>query len=415
MKKFALLSGVLALVASPLLAADVWPEFRGPTGDGHAQAEGLPVEFDGETNVTWATAIHGEGWSSPVVWGQQVWLTTASTDGKQLYAVCLDLQSGQVLHDKKLFDVAEPAEKHAMNSYASPTPLVEEGRVFIHFGSDGTACLDSQTGEVLWTRRDLPCNHFRGAGSSPISFEDTLILHYDGFDVQYVVALDKATGTTRWRRDREIDFRTENGDFKKAYATPIVIEVDGQPQLISPASKAAEAYDPRTGERLWWVRYDQFSATARPLYDGERVYINTGFGKAELVAVRPAGRGDVTDTHVDWVATKSIPSKGSQLLVDGLMYMVHDGGVASCLDAATGAIVWQHRLGGQYSASPIYADGKIYLFSHEGKATVIAPGRSYQELASNQFPSGFMASPAVVDNALIVRSKTHVYRIEKQD
>jgi outer membrane protein assembly factor BamB len=411
----------VCLLAATLLGAGLsaaeptrlWPQFRGPMTDGHAEAKGLPTTFSDSQNVVWKTPVHGQGWSSPVIWGNQVWMTTATPNGKEMFAVCLDKTTGEVVHDIKLFDVAEPREKHAMNSYASPTPVIEEGRVFVHFGSYGTACLDTATGKTLWKRDDLPCNHWRGPGSSPISFKDWIIIHYDGFDFQYVVALDKATGETVWRHDRTIDFATDNGDFKKAYATPLVIEVAGRTQLISPASKATVAYDPLTGEPIWWVTYDQFSATARPIYDGEFVYINTGFSRAELLAVRPTGEGDVTSSHVEWKATKSVPSKGSQLLVDGLIYMMHDAGVATCLDAKTGDVVWQERVKGQFSASPIYADGKIYFCSHEGKVIVLAPGREYQQLAENEFPDGFMSSPAVVDNALFLRSKTSVYRIEK--
>lgn len=415
------ISAPVCLLASLLFGATlsaaepthVWPQFRGPMTDGHAEASGLPVTFSDSQNVVWKTPVHGQGWSSPVIWGNQVWMTTATPDGKEMFAVCLDKTTGEVVHDIKLFDVAEPREKHAMNSYASPTPVVEEGRVFVHFGSYGTACLDTATGKTLWKRDDLPCNHWRGPGSSPISFKDWIIIHYDGFDFQYVVALDKATGETVWRHDRTIEFNTDNGDFKKAYATPLIIEVNGRAQLISPASKATVAYDPLTGEPIWWVTYAQFSATARPIYDGEFVYINTGFSRAELLAVRPTGEGDVTSSHVEWKATKSVPSKGSQLLVDGLIYMMHDAGVATCLDAKTGDVVWQERVKGQFSASPIYADGKIYFCSHEGKVIVLAPGREYQQLAENEFPDGFMSSPAVVDNALFLRSKTSVYRIEK--
>ena len=211
--------------------------------------------------------------------------------------------------DAKLFDVAQPEDTQKYNSFASPTPVIEEGRVYVHFGSYGTAALDTATGKPLWTRRDLPCNHWRGPGSSPILYEDLLIVHLDGYDLQYVVALDKKTGRTVWKADRTHDYQTDDGDQKKGFATPIVIEAAGRSQLISPAAKAVVSLDPLTGRELWRVRYEQHSAATRPLFAHGLVYVDTGFSKADLLAIRPDGRGDVTATHVAWKATKGIGAK----------------------------------------------------------------------------------------------------------
>ena len=338
MKPFECVGPLLLVFSTTLLGADGnWPQFRGPEGNGHAQATGLATVWSESENISWKTPIHGRGWSSPVVWQNQVWLTTATEDGRQLFALCVDANSGNILHDLPLFQVAHPDEIHVTNSYASPTPVLEPGRVYVHFGTYGTACLDTSTGQILWQRRDLPCNHWRGPGSSPILFEDLLIVNFDGFDQQYVVALDKNTGQTRWKTDRNIDFQTDDGDLKKAFCTPTIISVQGQLQLISPAAKAAIAYDPRTGRELWRLRYDNHSATARPLFGHGLLFINSGFSKAELLAVRPGTTGDVTDTHVAWKTDRSIGSKPSHLLVDDLLYVVHDQGTASCLDALTGA------------------------------------------------------------------------------
>ena len=398
---------------SALLADTNWPEFQGPRANNHSDSTDLPTNWSETENVKWKADIHGRGWSSPVIWGNQIWMCTATEDGKDMSALCIALDSGKTIYDLALFHNAEPRFCHLMNSYASCTPAIEEGRVYLHFGSYGTACVDTATGKTLWARRDLPCNHWRGPGSSPILFEDTLIIHYDGYDHQYIVSLSKTTGETVWKKDRNIDFQTDNGDMKKAYCTPLLIEVAGTLQLVSPAAKATIAYNPTNGDEIWKVRYDQHSATARPIFDGKRLYLNTGFGKAELHAVDPNGKGDITDTHVLWRATKSIPSKPSELLIDGLLYMVHDSGVAQCLDAENGEEIWTERLGGKYSASPLFADGKIYFFSHEGKTIVIAPGREFKKLAENELPDGFMASPAVSGKSLIVRTKTALYRIEK--
>jgi outer membrane protein assembly factor BamB len=289
---------------------------------------------------------------------------------------------------------------------------VDEELVYVHFGSYGTACLDRNTGQVIWQRRDLPCEHFRGPGSSPILFADTLIAHYDGFDYQYVVALDKNTGRTVWKRDRDIDYGTDNGDFMKAFCTPIVIHSGGKQQLISPTSKATIAYDPHTGDEIWRVRYEGFSATAQPLFGQDLLFINTGFSKAELLAVRAGGVGDVTDSHVAWNVGKSIGSKPSPLLIDDLLYVVHDTGVLSCLEAKTGEAVWTHRLGGNFSASPVYAAGRMYFCDEDGQTTVVRPRRTYDEVAVNQLDDGCMASPAVCGASLIVRTRSHLYRIE---
>jgi len=404
---------VLLLFTHSAIAGENWPQFRGPSTDGSTDAADLPLIWSDTDGVKWKTAIHDRGWSSPVVWGGQIWLTTATADGKRMFAVCVDRDSGKVLHDVKLFDNEKPREIHKLNSYASPTPVIEAGRVYLHFGSYGTACLDTATAKVLWTRRDLPCNHFRGPGSSPILYGRLVIIHFDGFDHQYVVALDKTTGRTVWKTDRDVDYGTDNGDFMKAFCTPIVIEAAGRKQLISPTSKAAISYDPDTGQELWKIRFRSFSATARPLFGEGLVFVNTGFGKADLIAVRPDGTGDVTRTHVAWTATKSVPSKTSQILHDGLIYMVHDAGVATCLEAATGRAVWSGRLGGNYSASPLLAPGRIYFFSQEGKTTVIKPGRKLEQLAVNQLDEGFMASPAVSGGALFLRTKTQLYRMER--
>jgi outer membrane protein assembly factor BamB len=391
-----------------------WPEFRGPTSDGHADAADLPTEWSEQKNIVWKTAIHGRGHSSPVIWENQIWLTTATENGKEMFAVCVDRDTGKIVHDVKLFENTKPDEIHELNSYASPTPCIEAGRVYITFGSYGTACLDTATAKVLWERRDLPCNHFRGPGSSPILDGDTFILHYDGFDYQYVVALDKSTGKNVWKGGRDIDFGTDNGDFKKAFCTPIVITAAGKQQLISPASKAVVSLDPRTGKELWKVRYPEFSATARPLFGHGLVFVNTGFGKAELWAIKPDGAGDVTDSHVVWKNTRQIGSKSSAVLVGDSLYQVHDSGVATAIDAKTGKEVWTKRLGGQFSASLLASRENIYYCDQQGVTTVIKAGPKAEVIAKNKLESGCMASPAVSGNALFLRTQSHLYRIEQR-
>lgn len=404
---------VCCLILSSLAAAtEQWPQYRGPAGNGHAEGSRPPVTWSETENIRWRTAIHGKGWCSPVIWNDQVWLTTATEDGKDMFALCVDKKSGEIVRDIRLFQNEKPRFCHATNSYASPTPVIEEGRIYIHFGSYGTACLDTKTGETLWSRRDLLCDHWRGPGSSPILFAGMLIVHFDGYDYQYVVALNKETGETVWKTDRDIDYGTDDGDFMKAYSTPIVVDVDGRPQLISPAAKATIAYDPFSGKELWKVRYEQHSAATRPIFGHGLFYINTGFPKAQLWAVRTGGEGDITDTHVQWTMTRSVPSMPSQLLIGDLLYMIHDG-VATCMDAKTGNVVWTERVSGKYLASPVHVAGKIYFFDRDGKTTVIAAGREYVQLAENHLEKGFMSSPAVSGDALFLRTTTHLYRIEE--
>lgn len=407
---FSLLVTSLFGLGSAAVADSTWPEFRGPSGDGHADGATLPVAVDAST-VRWETPIHGKGWSSPVVWGNQVWLTTATEDGKRMSVICVDRETGKVVHDRVLLANESPAFCHPMNSYATPTPAIEEGRVYIHFGSYLTACLDTNTADVIWQRRDLECDHFRGPASSPILYDGKLYVAYDGFDVQYVVALDKKTGETIWKREREINYGTDNGDLKKAYCTAQIIEVGGAKQLVYPSAVATIAYDPQTGQTLWTVYHAGMNASARPLLGNGLVFITNGMGA--MVAVRPDGSGDVTGTHIAWSAERGVAKKSSLLLVDGLLYMNSDDGVISCRDPETGDIHWQKRAGGEFAASPIYADGRIYFFSVEGDVLTVRPGATFDMLAETKLGDGFMASPAVVGNDLILRSKSSLFCVRK--
>jgi outer membrane protein assembly factor BamB len=398
--------------ASP---ADYWNEFRGPTADGHSPSEELPLAWSEKENVTWKTEISGKAWSSPVVWENQIWLTNATPDGRTLYAVCVDAKSGDILHNVTVFDIEKPMFCIGYNSYASPTPVVEGKRVWVHFGSAGTACLDTETGKVLWSRQDLPCNHLRAPGSSPIIFRNLIIINFDGADYQYVVALNKETGKTEWKTDRTINYGTDNGDAKKAYCTPIIFEHDGRLQMVSPAAVATISYNPLSGKELWTVYHGGFNAAARPIYSHGHVYINLEGGK-RLLAVRPDGTGDVTKTHIKWTCGKSTPTRPSQLIVGDHIFMVNDKGVASCLDIETGEPVWTERMEGRHSASPIYSNGRIYFFDEDKGHTriVAADPKEFRLLADNKLEGGCMASPAVIDDAILIRTKTHLYRIDNK-
>ncbi|HZN64781.1 MAG TPA: PQQ-binding-like beta-propeller repeat protein [Tepidisphaeraceae bacterium] len=419
------ISAAVAVLLLPCacLADANWPQFRGPTAQGITTARGLPVTWSEKQNVTWKTPIHGKAWSSPVVWGGQVWLTTATEKGDRLSAICVDKESGRIVHDLLLFEVSVPQYAHPFNSYASPTPAVEDGRVYVTFGSPGTACLDAATGKKIWERRDFVCNHWRGAGSSPVLYKDLLFLPFDGADYQYIVALNKKTGETVWKVDRSVDFQDldpktgkpqADGDWRKAFSTPRIAQyAGGPPILVSLGSKALYAYEPETGKELWRVECrESHSGSATPVIGKDLVYFNTGHGRPELWAVKPGGSGVVTDSHVAWKVKRNVPTRASVLLHDDLLYLVDDGGIATCLEAASGKEVWRKRIGGNYSASPLYADGRVYFFSEEGKTTAVAPGREAKVLGESQLDAGFMASPAVADDAFFLRTKTHLYRVE---
>jgi len=423
----------VALFALRLSATETnWPEFRGPNGDGTSSSTNLPLRWSEEQNVKWKTPVHGKAWSSPVIWGRQIWLTTATTNGQELFAMCVDTDTGRVLQDLKLFDVAKPQFCIPFNSYASPTPAIEAGRLYATFGAAGTACLDTQTGKVLWTRRDIECNHFRGAGSSPILYSNLFFLNFDGSDHQFIVALDKQTGRTVWQKPRSIDFQDlgpdgqpdQGGDYRKAFATCQVATFDGRTTLLSQGSKALYAYEPLSGTELWREEErTSYSGATRPVTGHGLVFVPTGFASGQVLAVRPGKQGDVLDAktagpagmqlQVVWKTKRNAPKKPSLLLLGDLLYAIEDNGVATCWEAMTGTLVWSERVGGHYSASPLAADSRIYLFSEEGKTIVLATGREFKKLAESQLGDGFMASPAVSGNALFLRSRSHLYRIEE--
>jgi outer membrane protein assembly factor BamB len=372
----------------------------------------VPVTWSEAENIVWKVALPGEGFSSPVILGNQIWMTTALNEGKSLRAICCDRQSGKLLHEIELFTLEKTPEKHATNSYASPTPVIEPGRVYVHFGPYGTACLDTSNGKALWKNSDLHFDPEVGPGSSPMLFDNLLVVNCDGIDERHVVALDKQSGKIAWKTERT-GVPNSTPSARKAFSTPLVIRVNGREQAVSPAADRVIAYNPKTGDEDWLVRYPGFSNVPRPIFGNDLVYVCTGYMTPQLWAIRPNGRGDVTDTHVAWKVTKQVPAKPSPLLVGKELYMVSDAGIATCLDALTGEEVWKERLNGNYTASPVFVDGHIYLLDEKGKTTVINPGRKFDLVAANELDSGFKASPAIAGKAFYLRTTSHLYRIEK--
>ncbi|MBG86539.1 MAG: hypothetical protein CMO80_06525 [Verrucomicrobiales bacterium] len=412
MKNTALLLG-FSLCVTSLIAESNWPQFRGPSGDGHSQATKLPIKWGDTENVTWKKRITGKGWSSPVIYGNQIWMQTALDSGRSLRVVCIDKTSGKRLHMIEVFHVSQPEKINKMNSHASPTPVLEEGRCYVFFGMYGAAAIDTKTGRILWKNETLKHDHDQnGAGSSPILYKDKIILNCDGTELRYVAALHKKNGKLAWRTKRSNDMSKINFHLRKAYQTPHVIQVNGKDQLISMGAQRINAYDPNDGKELWYVDIPGFSNVPRVVYGHDLVFFATGYMKPQMWAVDPTGSGNVTKTHVKWRIIRQAPAKPSPILVGDTLYMVSDGGILTAIEAKTGTEIYQERLGGKYSASPILAGGNLYYCDQNGTVTVVKPGREFKIVSKNKMAGGFMASPAVSGNTLFLRSETHLYRIE---
>lgn len=425
-----------------LQAGSVWPEFRGPQGNGIVSEGRAPQRWSETENVTWKTPLPGKGWSSPVVADGQIWVTSAveveATEDEKiamlraagveerkfkelqtkkavtLKALCVDLQSGAVRREIDLASITSPSPIHHFNSYASPTPVIDGGHVICHFGAFGTFCLNRQDGALVW-KQAIEIEHGVGPGSSPILHQDKVILICDGTDQQFVAALNKDTGKEVWRTPRP-PMDAETGDRMKSYCTPVVLtDARGREQIVCVAAQWVTALHPDTGTELWRLRHGTgFSVVPRPVHGNGLLYFCTGYGKPQLWAVRTDGDGDVTQTHVVWTELKRIPAKPSPLLNGSDLFVTDDAGIVSCFDAADGSLRWQERIGGNFTASPILAGGKLYFAGESGKVTLIEPSAAFQISAENQIDGKLMASPVVVDGALLLRSDEALYRIDEK-
>ncbi len=405
------LFAALLLTACPLLRGENWPEFRGPTGQGISTAAGLPTEWSATQNVAWKVAVPGAGWSSPSISDGQIFLTTGVTNGSggvSLRALAFELTTGRGLWDREIFSATEASVQpvHTKNSPASPTPIVEGDRVYVHFGHHGTACLD-RAGKILWRNHELGYDPLHGNGGSPVLVGDRLVFNSDGTKEPFVAALDKATGVLVWKAPRTLKVKSYF-----SFCTPLVITVNGRTQIITPGSGGVSALDPKDGREIWRVRYGEgYSVVPRPVFAHGLLFIATGFNRADLLAIRADGEGDVTDTHIAWRTTKGAPLTPSVVVVGDELYAVADSGIATCFDAKTGTVHWQERLEGNYSASPIAAGGRVYFLSEEGVGTVVKASRTLEKLATNKLGERTLASYGVADGALFIRSATHLYRI----
>jgi len=397
-----------------------WTHFRGSNLNGIAETENIPLKWV-DSVIRWKTEIRDRGYSSPVVYNNQIWVTTATSDGKDLYAVCIDYQTGGIVYDIKVFTPEKIEGKHSLNTYASPTPCIEKGFVYVHYGSLGTACLNTSDGSIVWKRDDFKCKHVQGPASSPVIYKNLLILHFEGSDVRYLVALDKSNGKLIWRSDRPTapyESLAEIG--RKAYVTPIIVNVKGRDMLISPGSAVCIAYDPNTGKEIWRVIDGAESTVAMPFTENGLVFWYTGYmvdsnGSefTNLVAVNPEGKGDITGTNVLWKLKDGLSRNQSlsPVIREGLIYTVNTRNIMMCVDALTGKEVWSTHVTSNYDASPIYVNGNIWFFSVKGDVLVIKAGREYEVVAKNQMDSGIWATPAILRNSAIVRTQKYLYRI----
>ena len=427
LSKWRLIACLAAVVATHAVSgAESWPQLRGPTGDGVATVTQLPLTWSETNNIVWKARMPGRGRSSPVVMGDRIWLTTALEQGVRrtriesddmqvashvtLAALCLDRADGKILWQTTLFEVDQPEPVHWLNSWATPTPVVEPGRLYCDFGTFGTACVDATTGKQLWMQR-LASDHQVGPGSSPALWQDRLLLVRDGREAQYVAALDTHTGRIVWRTERP-PIATSSGNLKKSFCTPLLIQTGDRTQMVVPGAHWIVAYAPDSGKEYWRLRHGNgFSIGASPAFGHGMVYFSTGCMKAQLLAVRADGSGELTATSVAWKSLRQVPVMSSPVLVGNEIYWISDEGMATCADARTGEILWQERLGGTYFASPLGAQQRIYFFNQAGKTTVVKAGRQFERLSENQIEGPLVATPAAVDAALFIRSDESLYRI----
>ena len=416
MKGFIFLS---ITVASCLVieANEQWSQFRGHFGNGIIKSTSAPINWSENTNIDWKTPIHDRGWSSPVIWNDQIWMTTATKDGNKMYAICVNKLSGKIEHDIHVFDVKSPQAITNENTYASPTPVVEEGRVYVHFGTYGTACISTKDGQILWKRRDLNCDHEIGAGpaSSPFIYNNFLIFNVDGRDVQYVIALNKETGKTAWKTNRSVDFSDVQVNQRKAYGTPFIIPRGNSNQMVSIGAKGVYSYDPGNGKELWKAEHRGWSIAPRPVYGEGLVFTMIDRDRPEMWAINPNGSGDITETHIEWKETKRMPPRASPIIIKGLLFVVDRNGYISCIEAKTGKSIWQKRMKGRFSASPILANNLIYFFNEDTVCTIIKPTRELEIVAENKLSDDkLMATPAFDENSIYIRTENKLTRIVKK-
>ena len=395
--------------------AENWPCFRGPTRQGISNEKDVPLEWSQTSNIVWKRPIPGEGWSSPIVFDDRVFVTTATDGGASFRLLCLDRLTGNVLWNKQVLR-QKPGHKQNFNSYASSTPVTDGQRVYV-LAFDGTLAAVSMEGNVIWSHREFEYYSEHGLGVSPILYRDLLIVPFDGsssgpdrklgwqkpWNQALILALDKNTGEVQWR-GRRVSSRI-------AHITPQVLSENGRDQLVSSAGDVVQGFDLKTGERIWTVSSPGEGVVPSVVIGDGLIFTTSGFGDSTIRAIRTGGKGDVTKTHIAWESTDDVSKIPSMLYVRPFLFLVTETGVAKCLRAETGEEIWRERLEGRYSASPIWADGRIYFLSEKGKATVVQAGGEFKVLAENELNEKCGASPAVSQKQIFIRSKNNLYCI----
>ena len=375
----------------------------------------IPSKWSDTQNIKWKVPVPGKGWSSPVISADKIYLTSAVAEGdnqdaadvhRELRVICYNANNGNKLWDTKVFD-QKPLKRpiHHKNSHASPTAIVENERVYVHFGHMGSACLNLQ-GEIIWKNDKLKYDPLHGNGGTPIIVDDLFFYSADALTNPFVVALDKNTGKVVWKKSR-----SETKQARKfSFSTPTFINMGGRSQIISPASGAVFSYDSKTGDELWSVDYGGWSVIPKPGVYKNMIYVGTGYERAHLLGIRvdEKSKGNVTESHVEWEITKRAPNTPSFMIVDDLLYFISDGGIATCVEPLTGEIIWQERTAGPISASPVHFDGKIYFLDEQGTTTVIKAGRKFEVIAENKIGERTLASFGISEGAIYILSLIHI-------
>ena len=416
--RFLIYNSFIFAFLSVFISAKEWTKFRGPTGDGHVTVKSIPLKWSDTENVKWKVSVPGKGWSSPVISKGKIYLTSAVAEGdnqdaadvhRELRVICYDSSDGKELWNTKVFE-QKPLKRpiHSKNSHASPTSIIEDGKVYVHFGHMGSACLDSK-GKILWKNNELKYDPLHGNGGTPIIVDNLFFYSADALTNPFVVALDKNTGKVLWKKQR-----SETDQSRKfSFSTPTLIRMGGRSQIISPASGAVFSYDSKTGEELWSVDYGGWSVIPKPGVYKNMIYVGTGYERAHILGIRvdEKSKGNVTESHVEWEITKRAPNTPSFMVVDDLLYFISDGGIATCVEPLTGEIIWQERTAGPISASPVYFNGMIYFLDEQGKTTVIKAGRKFEIIAENKIKERTLASFGISEGAIYIRSEKSLFRI----
>ena len=391
-----------------LLLPNDWPKFRGPQADAHASGPPTPMQWSDSQNVKWKVSVPGLGWSSPSVVGKKLWLTTAvpAADGLSLRCLCLDADSGKTVWNTEVRKVAETPKIHTKNSHASPTPIVHEGSVYVHFGALGMARVDAENGAIVWLNTELVYPPLHGSGGSPVLHDGRLAVVCDGSTDPFVAAVDAKSGKVLWKKYRSVKARISH-----SFVTVSVAEVDGRPLVMAPGPDHFAAYDLHSGDEVFRVLAPGWSVVPQPTVAHGLVIYNHDYDNPELIAVRLGGSGDVTDTHIAWRQKRGAPSTPTPLLIGEDLYYVSDDGIASCVNAVTGERYWMERLGGNFSASPVYANGHILLLDETGHATWIRPARTFEVAGKSEVPGRTLATPAFANGSMYLRTDEFLYRI----